>query len=345
MVLFHHSFNHSLGTSLLKRLTLLITALIIAAPVVVQAGVPIYRGRLVSSDEYATLSEQEHFQLGLQALQTNNWKEASKQFQIVHLNFPNTPTGQEALYFEGMALYNLCEYDLANESFNQYLKGQHVPEYFEEAIQYKYEIANQFRDGAPHRAFGTKVLPKILPDRARAIDLYEEVASALPNSDIAARSLEAKAKLHLSYGFYTDCVATYMQLIKRFPRHELAPEAYKCIADVYLSQGRREGNNPDLLILAQMNYKRFQADFPRDERLAYVEGTVYALKERYAHALYATGRFYERKYQPGASAVYYKMAIAQFPDTSSAESCRERLHILAPKLNRQAQQPSSDAHA
>ena len=99
----------------------------------------------------------------------------------------------------------------------------------------------------------------------------------------------------------------------------MAPLAYLCINRVYVEQSLSEFQNPDLLALAQINYRKFARDFPKEERLAEAEADIHAIKEIYARGLYDTGQFYERVSKPKASVIYYLNAIKQFPDTHVAD--------------------------
>ena len=58
------------------------------------------------------------------------------------------------------------------------------------------------------------------------------------------------------------------------------------------------------------------------------ENSVLEIKEVYAKGLYDTGQFYERIEEPRASLIYYQNAIRQFPETTVAKLCEQRLISL-----------------
>ena len=135
---------------------------------------------------------------------------------------------------------------------------------------------------------------------------------------------------------------SFQLLIRRFPKHELAPECYLYISKIYLEQSWYEYQNPDILAFAEINYRRFEKDFPREERLCEIQADLVAIKEIYAAGLYETGNFYERVRRPRAAVIYYHDAIHQFPDTCVAELCRERLDCLDPNYVRFCLDPIID---
>lgn len=157
-----------------------------------EAAYTIQNGRIVNAESIATLPADQHYELGVNALNVCDWYEAQRQFLIVTTNFSGTQYGQEGYYYLGIAEYNLCEYDFANESFSQYLKCQNNPQHFLSAIQYKYFIAEKLRCGAKRRFLGTKQLPKWATGRTMALKIYDEVIAAMPSNEIAAQALYSK---------------------------------------------------------------------------------------------------------------------------------------------------------
>lgn len=269
-----------------------------------------------------------YLQAGLEAMQRREWQEGIQQFKALNLYYPGTPQAQEGDYYLGIAYYHQSEYDFANDAFSNYLKGSHHPDYFEEAMTYKFQIANKFKSGAKRRFFSTHVMPKWMVDPGLAMQIFDEVVAAIPFHELAVQSLFAKAELQAQMRMYPESVDTYQQLIRRFPKHEMTPRSYVAISKVFQEQCEFEEQNPDILALAQINLRRFQQDFPREERVNEVEHDVQQLKESYARALYETAQFYERTSHPVASAIYYHSAIEQFPDTQVAERCLQRLDSL-----------------
>lgn len=294
------------------------------------AAYTLKKGRLVSVEEVARYSAQEHFAMGCEALNASDWKESAKQFHIVITNFPTTSYGQEAHYYLGVCHYHLKEYDFANESFTAYLKAQSNPRFFQETVEYKYAIAERFTEGAKRRFFGTKKLPKWACGKSMALQIYDEVVAAVPSHDIAARALVSKGCLLWQWRDYRPAVEAFQMVIRRFPKHELAPECYIYISRVFLAQCMIEFQNPDILAFAEINLRKFRHEFPREERIAEAECNVQAIKEVYAKGLYETGQFYERTCKKFAAIIYYRNAIHQFPETCIASLCRDRLCCLDP---------------
>lgn len=303
---------------------------LLAADSSLQAGYTFQRGRLVDVCEAATMTVQGHYAAAAQAYEDCDWPEAVKHFSIITINFPKSAYGQESYYFLGVSHYFMEEYDFANTAFSEYLKVQANPRYFQSAVDFKFSIAEQLNAGAKRRALGTKKLPKWACGKALALEIYDEVIAAVPCSDLAAQALMSKACLQWTLQNYRAAVDSLQMVIRRFPKYEKTPDCYLYIGKIFLEQSRYEFQNSDILAFAQINFRKFERDFPREERLCEAQEDVLAIKEIYANGLYETGRFYERTCKPKAAMIYYQDAIRQFPETCTASTCRIRMVYLNP---------------
>lgn len=310
------------------RRVVLIFSLLLFIPTFSHAGYTFRKGKIIHTDLAPIYSAEGHFRKASEAFNAKDFREAAKQYKIVSYNFPNSSYGKEAQFYLGVSYFYDEEYDFANDALTAYINCDSSPKYFECAIEYKLEIARRFQSGAKKRFFGTRMLPKLAPARHLAVDVYNEVISALPCHELAAYALYLKGCLHAEDSSYKESVEAFQTLIRRFPKHELAPESYLCINKVYLTQSCYEFQNPDILALAEINARRFENDFPKEERVEEAKADVLAIKEMFAKGLYDTGQFYERKNRETASIIYYRTAILKFPETHFATRAQRRLNWL-----------------
>lgn len=279
-----------------------------------------------ANSQSSTLEEE--FRLGCEAIQKNNLKESTKIFLNLSSTYPDTRVGELSSYYLGISYFYTNEFDLANEAFSTYLKSSCSQECFESTVEYKLAIANALSSGSLKRCFGKRYLPKIAPAFELSLQIYDEVITTLPCHELAAMSLYSKGNALWKERFYGESIEAFQQLIRRFPKHELAPESYLAISCVLLEQCDRELHNSDLLAFAQINLKKFQQDFPKEERIAAVEANYISMQELYAQSLYQTAEYYQRKGKPGASVIYYQNVLDRFPETQHAEICKRELQPM-----------------
>lgn len=282
-----------------------------------------------SPEEYAPqFSVQEHYDLGYQELYNNNWGKALIHFMVIIYHYDDSPFYNDSIFYSGICYYFKADFDLANRQFDRYLALSGKLKHFEKVFEFKYQIANHFSQGNKKHVFGKQKLPKWLPAKKDALSLYDEIIAALPGKDIAAEALFSKAQLLFRKKEHRESIEALQTVYRRFPKHPLAAESYLLISKIYLSQSRVEAQNPDLIALAQINLQRFLKSFPSDERIDEAEANLLSMKEVYAQSLYDTGRFYERKKKPYASAIYYQDTIQKYPETEAANKSRDRLAHL-----------------
>ena len=285
-------------------------------------------GKWMNSEYAATMPAQDHYSAGMQSLRDQAWNEAVHQFGIVTCNFPHSPFYADALFYFGVSLYQVGEYDIANKHLSGYLKEQATPKHLEEAIQYKFAIAEKFREGAKKHMFGSEKFPKWVGAKEDALVIYDEVVATLPNNDIAARALFSKGVMLMEMDEYQEAVDSYQLMIRRFPKHELTPQGYLAIGQIYLAQSYSEFHNPDLEDLARINLRRFRTAFPSDERVTQVEELLTQMNGEFAAGLLETARFYERTGRPRSAVIYYTQIVRQFPHTPAGDQSRTRLQEL-----------------
>jgi outer membrane protein assembly factor BamD (BamD/ComL family) len=289
------------------------------------------RGDVLDVEQsYGPDPAQEHHRIAVEALHARNWSSLERESTFLIEKFPNTQFGYESYFFLARAYLEMEEYDLANENYEAYLHQPGRREHFQEAMAGRLFIADQFRDGKKRHLFRLKFFPKWISAKEEAEKIYEEIASALPNHEFAARALLGRSVLLAEQRDYSAAVEQLQTLIRRFPRNRLSADAFLEIQRVYLRQLEEEFPDPGLLELAELNLGKFQKEFPSDSRLELAEQCIKQMQEIYASAFYATGQFYERTKKPNAALIYYHRVLKEYPGTATAKAAHQRMTQLEP---------------
>lgn len=291
--------------------------------------VPVQAARIkipkFKSEEEATAYFVKHYNKGSNAYNEGHYHDAIYQFYHVTKVFPSEACTTPAYFYIGVSCMQLNELEFANMEFSNYLRASGDPEFFEETLQYKFNIARSFHSGAKRRIFTCRYFPRCLNSHSLALEIYDEIITAAPNHELAIRALYAKGLLLQEMGEYGESIDAFQAFIRRFPKNEWTPICYLKIAEVYRDQSVYEFQNPDILALAEVNARKFQEDFPRDPRVQEAEAYVRNIEEIYAKGLCDVGLFYERLHRPASAVLYYRNAINDFPQTEIAAFCRSRI--------------------
>jgi len=285
---------------------------------------------------YEPLPLQEHYSILISSLQKEKWNLVVNKGKFITEVFPFSPFTNEAHYFLGVAYYKKADFELANRHFTRYMRSDSTPKHFDEAVRYKFEIAKLFElKKAKKHLMGLKRLPKWIPDRELAIEIFEEVIAAMPRSEMAAEALFRKGNLLAIFDEYNESIESYQTVIRRFPKNPYAPDCYVGIAKVYMDECLSEFPDPDRLNLAELNLERFRQDFPTEPRLDDVENMIVKMRERFAKQLYEIGDYYKRTKKWGAAKVYFDSLLRRYPSTSFAFKAEKHLITVENKLAKQ----------
>lgn len=295
------------------------------------AGYVLINEKLYHSDELPSYSEEKHYALAVRAFDACKFDEAAKQFRILAINFSGCDEARDAWFFAGVSYYELSDLDLANYALSSYLACQTAPHYFEEAVYYKLCIADRLAAGEMIHPIESIKLPKCIPARGLALEIYDEVITLMPTSEMASEALYKKAGMQWSYGLYREAIVTYQTLIRRFPKHEMAPDCYLNMLYIYLAESRIEFQNPDILSFAEITLKKFEQDFPRDEGIETGKCVIATIREVFASGLYNIADFYMRTCHTRAAVIYYQMVIVKFPGTKTADRALDQLKVICPE--------------
>ena len=260
--------------------------------------------------------------------QNQKWNELIEECLLLMNYFPTSPFSKEANYYLGVAYFNLYDNQLANEFFSKYLSEEMAPKFFEEVIHNKFEIASRFEGGAKKHIFGWKKMPSWVSAYDTAIEIYDEVITTLPRDDLAAKSLFQKGVLLSNMEEYKKSVEAFQTLIRRFPKHSLAPEGYLGIAAIYLKRCEKEFPDSDLLDLAEINMRKFRFHFPLEPRQEKAELMLLNMKEKLAKDLFEIGEFYQRTKKKKAASLYFATIMKKYPETNAAKQSQKRLDKL-----------------
>ncbi len=270
-------------------------------------------------------SAQEFHALLQNAIDEKNWWAVIDYADILSYHFPSSPFSQDTALLIGEAYLSLDQPSLANQYLTVYLNQTNSPKHFEKAIEYKFHIAERFRQGEKKPLFNSHKGPKLLSTQDDALAIYDEVLATLPHSEFAARALLGKAKIQAEQEDYKPSLETLDLLIRRFPKHDLAAAAYLEKIVVYHMQCLGKSVDPALLDLADVTLRKFRTVFPRETRIKEAEEYLSKMQEIFAAHLLETSLFLKKTKKNPAAMIYFNKVISKFPNTTAAITAQKNL--------------------
>lgn len=282
-----------------------------------------------ASDISSKCSVQTYYSMASDAFEKYDWNKVISYCSAIIKNYPESSFTKEALFFLGVAYFNLRDFEASNKYFTKYLKDDFNSKYFEETMHYKFSIAENFKNGAKKRLFGWQKGPKIMGANDDALALFDEIIASMPAHELTVKSLFAKGQLLVEFEEYKDSIAAFEQLIEKFEKHELAVESHIEIGKIYLKRTTYKSQDMDMLDLAELNLQKLKKNYPNEtQKIKELEKIVFEMKEKFAEGFLDIAKFYENTNKKDAAKIYYLKILNNFSKTNASKIAQKKLARL-----------------
>lgn len=276
-------------------------------------------GKLIDFNKKPWLSMQDHYTEVLKAADDKKWLDLIENGVVLINNYKNSPFADDTRFLVAKAFLEIKDYSRAHDALGQYLNYALTPKHYEEVMSMKLQLAHAFEDGEIKNLIGLPGIPHWIDARKEAISLYEEISSAVPTSFLAEQAIMGKAGLEIKLKEYRLAITTSESFLRKYAKSALAPQAFENIGLCQLKIVQDEFLDPDLLSLAEMNYKKFESLYPAHPKLETIRSHLVEMKELFATNLVTTAKYYKRVKQDKASHFYFKKVAELYPETESAK--------------------------
>jgi outer membrane protein assembly factor BamD (BamD/ComL family) len=267
----------------------------------------------------ALFSTQEEDFSGLKTEYHNkNWALVISHSSEMLKKYPESVFVKDIYFFRAIAYFHHDDPDLADQFLSKYIELGGSARYFEEALKYKYFIAEKFENGYYGHLFGVSALPRVESMWEKAYELYDEVIVSIPRHELAAKALFRKASMFLRDDQFEESIEMLNNLIRRFPRNPLAQEAFVEIAKVYKKQIRVLYLDPRCYELALINKKRFDIQYPSSKFKIEMEETVADITDFFAADIYKSAVYFDKKNGQESSIMYLRSLVQKYPTSKYA---------------------------
>jgi outer membrane protein assembly factor BamD (BamD/ComL family) len=270
-------------------------------------------------------SEEEDFTLIKNKFHSKEWNLVLSLSSNMLKAYPESVFAKDIYFFRAAAYFYKDDPDLSNQMLGKFLEKEGGSAYFEEALGYKYFIAEKFENGYYGHLFGVSALPRIESMWETAYQLYDEVILTIPRSEIAAKSLFRKACMYAVDEKFEESIETFNTLIRKFSRNSLSQKAYIEIAKVYKKQIKALYLDPKSLEFALINQKRFNLDYPSSKFKDEMEKEVNSIIDLYAEDVYKSALYFDKKNEKESAIMYYKSLVAKYPKSKFSSLALEKV--------------------
>ena len=249
-------------------------------------------------------------------------------FQDIAKNYPLTSIAPAAQFEVGSLHEAEKNEDRAFEAYQKLLDRYAGSDLFGEAVQRQFEIATRSMNTKTTRVLG------LFPSKAqpsRLIEMYRQIANNAPYSKYAPLAIYQIGLLNRKAGKENEAILAFEEVVESYPSDPKAREASLRIIEVRgdNSEKTRDGRQleryqDEVEIFIQNN-----EDDPRSEELRAKLGK---LQDRDAEKKFNIGRYYEKKGNLRAAAIYYQDVMNGSSVYDAAQARLEALRAQDPNV-------------
>ena len=272
--------------------------------------------------EYASLLEAQQ-----------NFKEARAAYSALVRRWPFSFFADDAQFKVGWCLEKMGDFDRAFNAYQVVVDKYAGTEFFEQAIERQFAIANTYFAGEPQRVMRVP-LP---PSYERTIKKYQQIIKNAPHGRFAPL---AQLRIGLCYQAmrrWSLAVDAFQKLIDTYYQSEEVDDAYYQIGATWFLAANQSGYDAGAAEKAFDAFRDFLKLFPKSELAPQARENLAAIAAQQSGGTLGIARFYENQKKWDAAAIYYDEILKRHPDTPDAEIARERLtaikHLLKSPVN------------
>ncbi len=241
-------------------------------------------------------------------------------------DYPLTSTVAVARFELGRLYEAEGKPEKAFDAYQEFIEKHRESDLFGEAIKRQFELASLAMNGKTGSLFG--LLPSKSPT-SRVIEMFEKVASNAPRSSFAPQAVFNVGILQKEAGKDAEAITAFQKLQDNYPADPKTKEA--ALEIIAIKEGR-ETNDDSEVLKTQLEMEKFIADFSADPRANELQQKVGKLEELDADKKFDIARYYERKGNLKAAAIYYQEISEGTPRYADAQKRLGELKAMDPNL-------------
>ena len=240
----------------------------------------------------------------------------------------------EGMFLLGEAYFESKDYYAAYERY-EVVAAEAVRELFYKSLRQEMDVARAFLSGEKRIVW--KVLR--LPAYDDGIEILDRVWERVPGTRMGEEALRLKADHFFERGEMDLAQDEYVNLTREYPAGRFIRLAMLRSAEAAGAAfpGIRFDDRP--LLEAHERYRQVQGSFPAYAEREHVPERLEGIRQQRAQKDLDIARWYERTRQPGAAEFYYRLILADWPDTLAAAQARQRLRALGVDLDAEDAEP------
>ncbi len=234
----------------------------------------------------------------------------------------------EAQYRVGKILEDEADFYTAFQAFQKMVTKYPSSDYFEQALNEQYRIANLYLAGEPQRIWKIPVGPSM----DRTIEMYERIIKNAPYGDYAAQCQFNIGLAKENQRKYTDAVDAYQLVLDNYPTSSVAANAQYQIGYAWMRSSITGDYDMGAAKKAIDAFQDYLVRYPSSDKAVQAQENIRKLGQKQTQGAFDIAKFYESSHPPDprAAFIYYNEVVREDPSSGQAQIAKKRIQELRP---------------
>jgi outer membrane protein assembly factor BamD len=265
-------------------------------------------------------------------IRKNKLSEARGALRALLSTFPLAQQTAEARLKLGKLLELQGKFEDAFEMYDQLLVKNPESKEFTNALEGMFGIGKRYMNGEKRRLFGVKTFSS----NRRAEEMFDTILKRAPYARTAPQVMLFKGMVLERQGKDVEALASYQQIIERFPSDPVADDAQYQMGYIRLRSVKSGSYDSVDRVRAQESFEDYLNRAPQNGKVPQARENLQLLEANRRKGTLEAARFYEKTGKTKSAAIYYRDILKNHPGTEEATIAKKRLENLKAELGAEA---------
>jgi len=251
---------------------------------------------------------------------------ALKAYKGLLRRWPLSFFAPEAQYRAGKILEDEANFYDAFQAFQKMVTKYPSSDYFEQALDEQFRIANLYRAGEPQRIWKIPVGPSM----DRTIEMYDRIIKNAPYGTYAPESQFDIGLCREQQRKYTDAVDAYQTVLDKYPTSSVAANAQYQIGYAWMKSCQLGDYDMGAAKKAVDAFQDYLVRYPTSDKAVQAQDNIQRLGQKQTQGAFDVAKFYETQHQTRAAFIYYNEVVREDPNSAQAQIAKKRIQELRP---------------
>jgi outer membrane protein assembly factor BamD len=253
---------------------------------------------------------------------------ALKAYKGLLRRWPLSFFAPEAQYRVGKILEDEGDFYTAFEAFQKMVTKYPSSDYFEQALNEQYRIANLYLAGEPQRIWKIPLGPSM----ERTIEMYQRIIKNAPYGTYAPQCQFNIGLARENQRKFTDAVDAYQTVLDNYPTSSVASNAQYQIGYAWMRSSQAGDYDLGAAKKAVDAFQDYLVRYPNSDKAVQAQENIMKLGQKQTQGAFDIARFYETSHppEPRAAFIYYNEVVREDPNSAQAQIAKKRIQQLRP---------------